>query len=305
MKKRAFTLIELLVVIAIIAILAAILFPVFAQAKRAAKATVALSSAKQLSLAQLMYSNDSDDMFPLTQQYDSNWGMIPWNASCQPYIKNWGILLDPLAPSVTDNSSGNLTSQDAFQLYSEWGMPPRQAATTGAYSQYTFGTSATGKAMTGGQVWKYDGIGGATNYSNGIIWSAYGYKAGGTPSLTTTAIAAPADQIMIAQSATPDFQWQQSNADSFSLYWGSCSFNLYGCELVTTAPVARYRDSDGPTVGFYPFPNGTPTQEPTGLTGVAFTDGHAKATPWRSLMGQTVPLSGGGYAIKSLWPNGS
>ena len=41
MKSRAFTLIELLVVIAIIAILAAILFPVFAQAKAAAKKTVA------------------------------------------------------------------------------------------------------------------------------------------------------------------------------------------------------------------------------------------------------------------------
>jgi len=38
--RRAFTLIELLVVIAIIAILAAILFPVFAQAKEAAKKTL-------------------------------------------------------------------------------------------------------------------------------------------------------------------------------------------------------------------------------------------------------------------------
>ena len=45
MKRNAFTLIELLVVIAIIAILAAILFPVFAQAKLAAKKTVALSNA--------------------------------------------------------------------------------------------------------------------------------------------------------------------------------------------------------------------------------------------------------------------
>jgi prepilin-type N-terminal cleavage/methylation domain-containing protein len=44
--KRAFTLIELLVVIAIIAILAAILFPVFAQAKLAAKQTKSLNNHK-------------------------------------------------------------------------------------------------------------------------------------------------------------------------------------------------------------------------------------------------------------------
>ena len=48
--RRAFTLIELLVVIAIIAILAAILFPVFAQAKAAAKKTAAISNQKQVSL---------------------------------------------------------------------------------------------------------------------------------------------------------------------------------------------------------------------------------------------------------------
>ncbi len=59
--RRAFTLIELLVVIAIIAILAAILFPVFAQAKKAAKKTSCLSNVKQLNLASLMYSGDSDD----------------------------------------------------------------------------------------------------------------------------------------------------------------------------------------------------------------------------------------------------
>src|ERR1700744_1585713 len=67
MQRKAFTLIELLVVIAIIAILAAILFPVFAQAKMAAKITSALSNAKQLGTAYLMYTNDNDDTFPLAQ----------------------------------------------------------------------------------------------------------------------------------------------------------------------------------------------------------------------------------------------
>ena len=65
--KRAFTLIELLVVIAIIAILAAILFPVFAQAKLAAKKTAALSNVKQMATALQMYSGDSDG------------GMVTWS----------------------------------------------------------------------------------------------------------------------------------------------------------------------------------------------------------------------------------
>src|SRR6202044_3404279 len=64
-QKRAFTLIELLVVIAIIAILAAILFPVFAQAKAAAKGASCLSNTKQLTLANLMYVNDYDDNIPV------------------------------------------------------------------------------------------------------------------------------------------------------------------------------------------------------------------------------------------------
>jgi prepilin-type N-terminal cleavage/methylation domain-containing protein/prepilin-type processing-associated H-X9-DG protein len=62
--RQAFTLIELLVVIAIIAILAAILFPVFAQAKEAAKKTQCLSNEKQLGTAMLLYEGDSDDTLP-------------------------------------------------------------------------------------------------------------------------------------------------------------------------------------------------------------------------------------------------
>jgi len=60
--RKAFTLIELLVVIAIIAILAAILFPVFAQAKAAAKKTNALSQTKQIGTAWQIYAADYDDL---------------------------------------------------------------------------------------------------------------------------------------------------------------------------------------------------------------------------------------------------
>lgn len=62
--KKAFTLIELLVVIAIIAILAAILFPVFAQAKVAAKKTAGLSNIKQVGTAVQIYVADYDDILP-------------------------------------------------------------------------------------------------------------------------------------------------------------------------------------------------------------------------------------------------
>ncbi len=68
--KRAFTLIELLVVIAIIAILAAILFPVFAQAKEAAKKTQSLSNAKQGATSLMIYTGDYDDLMPNTNLVD-------------------------------------------------------------------------------------------------------------------------------------------------------------------------------------------------------------------------------------------
>jgi len=62
--RKAFTLIELLVVIAIIAILAAILFPVFAQAKAAAKKISAVSNVNQIGKAVMIYMGDSDDFYP-------------------------------------------------------------------------------------------------------------------------------------------------------------------------------------------------------------------------------------------------
>lgn len=63
-SRKGFTLIELLVVIAIIAILAAILFPVFTQAREAAKGSKCINNLKQIGLAMQSYIDDCDGRFP-------------------------------------------------------------------------------------------------------------------------------------------------------------------------------------------------------------------------------------------------
>ena len=90
-RRMGFTLIELLVVIAIIAILAAILFPVFAQAKVAAKKASDISNHKQMVLAVIMYATDYDDKIA---HYNWPEGYI-FGARVQPYIKNRGIMRSP------------------------------------------------------------------------------------------------------------------------------------------------------------------------------------------------------------------
>jgi len=99
-KNKAFTLIELLVVIAIIAILAAILFPVFAQAKAAAKKTATLSNIKQIGTAAYLYAND----------YDDNLGDVPvYNSESEPYV-----LAVRMAPYIKSNAMW-LNAQSPYQ----------------------------------------------------------------------------------------------------------------------------------------------------------------------------------------------
>src|ERR1035438_6810175 len=95
-KGNAFTLIELLVVIAIIAILDAILFPVFSQAKVAAKKTMCLSNFKQIDIAMIMYSGDADGCYARTQTSDgpgvpgyiSWWSTAYYEQALNAYITN-------------------------------------------------------------------------------------------------------------------------------------------------------------------------------------------------------------------------
>ena len=93
-RRRGFTLIELLVVIAIIAILAAILFPVFAQAREAARKTQCLSNTKQVGTAVMMYVQDYDETFA-PNKYLIGTTLYTYYDLHLPYTKNVGVLACP------------------------------------------------------------------------------------------------------------------------------------------------------------------------------------------------------------------
>jgi prepilin-type N-terminal cleavage/methylation domain-containing protein len=97
--QRAFTLIELLVVIAIIAILAAILFPVFAQAKAAAKATTAISNMKQIGTSLQIYLSDNDDIQVPRYVQTATTPVrteLSWKQVTAPYAKSRDMFKDPM-----------------------------------------------------------------------------------------------------------------------------------------------------------------------------------------------------------------
>jgi prepilin-type N-terminal cleavage/methylation domain-containing protein/prepilin-type processing-associated H-X9-DG protein len=126
---KAFTLIELLVVIAIIAILAAILFPVFAQAKAAAKKTQCLSGVKQVGTSFHIYIGDNDDVTP------SQWGGMgaceaangyagcsqEWWYGLHPYMKSTDLLLCPERMEGDKDSYNALGQSFGIKRYTGYG----------------------------------------------------------------------------------------------------------------------------------------------------------------------------------------
>ncbi len=184
-QAKAFTLIELLVVIAIIAILAAILFPVFAQAKMAAKQAVSMSNIKQLATGSMMYVGDTDDVFmprdrndqlcgPYAEQDDAACGEMPgkWFGVMYPYVKNLKILNSPAQPDRDFWTDPNFNT-----VY------------------FTHALSASASARWYG--WKYDwGWGMSYGYNGGD--SAYASE--GINRRSTTMIARPAEVLLIAGS---------------------------------------------------------------------------------------------------------
>lgn len=280
--KRAFTLIELLVVIAIIAILAAILFPVFAQAKEAAKDTSALSNVKQLATGHLIYSSDSDDSFALTAVSQSTlyrqnalWGT--WQHAIFPYTKSAQISWHPkLSPP-----SG---AQAYWQELQHWGVMPRAAAVNGTGTFYNW-TQAT---LTGGQNVRFDGIFGA-----GMEASSPWYGMRNAPSLSQTQIENISEVIMVAESGNWDMWWGvygQGFQMGWCANWGagwtqSGNQDIFG-------PHARKRSRVANSGCRYP----------NGFTIYAATDGSAKAVDYRGQILGRRTLADGSVIHPRMWP---
>lgn len=130
MKQRAFTLIELLVVIAIIAILAAILFPVFAQAREAARKASCQSNLKQLGTGWMMYAQDYDETTNAnTWNGGGFWENQIFIERLQPYIKNYNVGRCPsdaqpwAAQDMQDNfPSGPFVNLVGSYAHASWGV---------------------------------------------------------------------------------------------------------------------------------------------------------------------------------------
>jgi prepilin-type N-terminal cleavage/methylation domain-containing protein len=291
--NRAFTLIELLVVIAIIAILAAILFPVFAQAKNAAKKTASISNQKQIGLAVMMYSGDWDDHYPRQDGCTLNGSIIDkynnqpagtnpnpwctgsanpggfafrdnhysWQKWVQPYVKNKSMFFHPtIAPiyGTGTNPDGSWNGVDQGELESGYAL---NLAITGALNTWT--TS------------------GAQNTGPGAIRNSF---LGGTQ----TAIPAPAEAMLLME--------QPFHAEIGAWEDGSTTtVNYYPMALREHWKAIYYKLDPSSSQPCRATDNVDPKAVPFNVIPVSFTDGHTKAIAPGALLAQSPTIAD--YAI--------
>lgn len=255
--RNAFTLIELLVVIAIIAILAAILFPVFAQAREKARQASCLSNTKQMATAVLMYSQDSDELFPMGLYPAASGGFVNtgWPILLQPYVKSLGVFFCP------SDSVGGRVSPDAGTA--AWGGRGISYAANGYYGPWaTGGFPVRGLFATG-------------NFP--------GWLANTSPS--QAAVNRPSESIMITEKhGDTVYNGYMKTKDNNKGYYAG---NMSGFSPVCIIAGDNYGGNWGPTkipngtraktAAWPDGPDGSVTAKHSGMANFTFADGHSKA----------------------------
>ena len=293
--KRAFTLIELLVVIAIIAILAAILFPVFAQAKLAAKKAVSISNQKQHGLGILLYSGDYDDMYPRSDTCNLNSSLVP-SFNNQPAGTDPTIFCN--GKGTDGNGAGGFAFRNNHYSWISW-LQPYEKSTGMAYhpvlQPYTGVNFSTKDPVTGS--FGPDGL------VAGEVSGGYALNLGITgalnawPSLSNfgnrvsflggsqTAVPAPADAMLIMEQAQFEvvggLEWGTTSTSHKTLtyyplavkeHWLGYFYNL-GTTDNTDCFATTTLDSNSA-----PFAESVP---------LSYCDGHTKAIPVGQFLANT------------------
>ena len=276
-NRQGFTLIELLVVIAIIAILAAILFPVFAQAREAARTTVCLSNVKQLSLGAMMYVQDYDERFwAWNWGFDCNGGNVSngvtlprdsaafWTMAIYPYVKNKQIYQCP---------------DDILQWDDAWANNEGQSCSddNGTHDYFAPGP--------GVYYWDTGNAGWNPNFVS------YGANESLDGSTKLAAIRAPAQFMMFGDCASQlANDWTGTagaNASNAQQIVSRVAFSAdpYGCCLMwdsnqTATQFQQMTSDNGVAITGNYLANSTRHH---GGENISFTDGHAKYYQWTNL----------------------
>lgn len=280
MRQKAFTLIELLVVIAIIAILAAILFPVFAQAREAAKKTQGISNSKQFNLAVIMYSGDYDDRYPFAVRAigGGSWGAMVWMLDVFPYTRNYDLFLNPQGPP---NPVNNV---DWRYVGGTYGTIPN--AQIKGLSFYTVGNWPITRAL-GVVGARMDGIMGVGNAPAGDpffgrgCWGRCEFNA---PSKSQSGLSAPSDSALTFDAGEPtaDFTTFGPGTELGVCVAGRETYNPGGTTLAGATP--RWNGGPRSCMGWRP-PGGGSAAIPdhlaalvrNGMANIGFADGHVRS----------------------------